>query len=151
MGFKLAMYSTAAVLAVSKALSDVYRCIYENGHTKILREQGRMITFPEFRDITDEEFWKEEFFLEPEDLALMGQEAAEVRARRSRMFTGANDNVASYVPTESEMTPSHDAMQPHPPTSSPQPSASRTRPRKLSCSSAFVPTDVVEAMERLDV
>ena len=159
MGFKLAMYSTAAVLTVTKALSDVYQCIYEKGHTKALQDQGRMVTFSEFRDITDEEFWKEEYFFKPEDLKFVGNEPEDVRAKRSRMFTGANDTEASPVAALSVSKYSDsitsDLLSPHPPTSSPKPSASKTttssRTRKMSCASAYVPENVAEAMDKLDI
>lgn len=55
MGFKLAMYSTAAVLAVQRALHNVYSTIYEHGHTEPMRDN--MSTFVEFRELLDEELW----------------------------------------------------------------------------------------------
>eukprot|EP01035_Chromulina_nebulosa_P017435 gene17435-22987_t len=55
MGFKLAMYSTAAVLAVQHALKEVYSTIAEFGHTEPMRQ--RMTTFTEYRELVDENYW----------------------------------------------------------------------------------------------
>jgi len=63
MGFKLAMYSTAAVLAVQKALTDVYSTIYEHGHTQPM--QDRMSTFTEYRTLLDEPFWSTDAWFHP--------------------------------------------------------------------------------------
>lgn len=57
MGFKLAMYSTAAVLAVQYALKEVYSTIRGCGHTEPMR--SRMVTFPEYRALVDESMWTE--------------------------------------------------------------------------------------------
>lgn len=57
MGFKLAMYSTAAVLAVQHALFEVYTTIRKDGNTEKMRE--RMTTFAEYRALVDEDLWNE--------------------------------------------------------------------------------------------
>lgn len=55
MGFKIAMYSTAAVLAVQKSLERVFETIKRTGHTQEMRPE--MATFPEFRELLDESMW----------------------------------------------------------------------------------------------
>ena len=55
MGFKVAMYSTAAVLAAHFALREVYTTILQTGHTQSMR--SRMTTFPEYRELVDESSW----------------------------------------------------------------------------------------------
>jgi methylisocitrate lyase len=57
MGFKIAMYSTAAVLAVQYSLNMVYSTIRDHGHTAPVRD--RMATFAEYRDLLDENQWNE--------------------------------------------------------------------------------------------
>jgi len=55
MGFKVAMYSTAAVLAAHFALREVCTTILQTGHTQSMR--SRMTTFPEYRQLVDESSW----------------------------------------------------------------------------------------------
>lgn len=57
MGFKLAMYSTAAVLTVQHALFEVYTTIREHGHTEKMRD--RMTTFAQYRALVDEDLWND--------------------------------------------------------------------------------------------
>lgn len=93
MGFKLAMYSTAAVLAVQRALEDVYGTIKEHGHTEPMR--SRMSTFLEYRALVDEDSWQEDYFLlhnEPPVLPMIDTPKQSRVFRRTTSSSGKTDS-----------------------------------------------------------
>ena len=57
MGFKIAMYSTASVLTVHHALTELYSTIAKDCHTQNIRH--KMSTFPEYRSLVDEGNWND--------------------------------------------------------------------------------------------
>ncbi len=112
MGFKLAMYSTAAVLAVQFALQEVYTAIKDTGHTQSVR--ARMTTFPEYRELVDERLWSD---LDAVLIAAEHEPVHEERRRLSKVPSSSRLHSTSSRSGERESPPIAGYESPSPPTS----------------------------------